>query len=263
MLLWLFAAWGAEEPEPRIELYDTMLQEALSGDLRQATSKYRTLARRLAAEDPARAEALLWLGRALYDLGEVEDAREALLDGIRSGLCPIRCRELLEIIEVDQESITRTPTAWTFDQTDHGFFHPWKVQDLGGIRIGTAPTGDPALEWTTFAQARRPDRLVVGFQRPLPVPRTVRLTMTSGAHEALLQVVVEDEAGRRYGLSEALVVVPGAPRRFVVPLRALQPVDPGGPPLNPAALWRLALVDLTGQRTTGPNTLWIHDFEVR
>ena len=263
LLGWALVAWGADEVQDRVELYDAMLQEALTGDLQAAALAYRSLSRKLPAEDPTRAEALLWLGRALYDLGEVEEARESLLDGIRSGLCPNRCRELLEIIEVDQESITATPTAWTFDQTDHGIFHPWLVQDLGSIKIATSPNGDPALEWSTTAQTRKPDRLVVGFQRPFPPPEEVRLTVTSSTHDALLQMLVEDEAGRRYGLPEALVVLPGAPRRITVPLRLLEPVEPADPPCDPATLWRLTLVDLTGNRATGPNTLWIHDFEVR
>lgn len=263
MWLWVACAWAADDLEHRVELYDALLREALSGDLEQATVAYRSLSRKLPIDDPIRADALLWLGRALYDLGEVDQARDALLDGIRSGLCPVRCRELLEIVEVDQASITRTPTSWTFDQTDHGLFHPWQVQDLGGIRIDVSPAGDAALEWTTIAQTRKPDRLVVGFQRPAPAPEQLRITVTSSALEALLQILVEDDGGRRYGLPEALVVKPGGPRRLTVPLRVLEPVDPADPPLDPAGLWRLTLVDLTGSRSPGPNTLWLHDFEVR
>ncbi len=79
----------------------------------------------------------------------------------------------------------------------------------------------------------------------------------------MLQELVEDDAGRRYGLPDALVVTAGAPRQLVVPLRLMEPVDPADPPLVPASLSRLTLVDLSGTRATGANTLWLHDFEVR
>lgn len=251
----------ADELDARIELYDAMLAEAAWGDLDTAIAAYRRLSRNVGERDPAGTDALYWLGNALDQLDQPEEAREALVGGISSGRCT-GCRDLLERISIDGESVTSVPVRWSFDDANHGFFHPWTVQDTGSIRLAPGPKGDPSLEWTSNAQARRPDQLVVGFRHPSPAPHTVRFELTATGLTAILQVWAQDDDGRTWTLPEPVVIEAGQRRAVTIALSALIPED-GGPPLEPAALSRLTLVDLTGTRGSGPHTLWIDDFEVR
>lgn len=258
---WLaLAAWGQQALNARASLHEAMAQEVIHGDLEGSARHYLRMSRNRATDDATRAETLFSLGRAMYDLGRIDLARDALLEGIRSGVCPIHCRDLLETMEIDLDSVTTVPTRWTFDETDHGFFHPGAVQDLGAIKLGEAPDGDRALAWSTAPQARRPDRLVLGLKRPDPAPAVVSMRITSETLDAILQLVVEDEAGHRYSLPSARALPAGRPRTLELPLSLLVPLQPGTPPLDPTQLNRLALIDLTGARTSGSNTLWIHEF---
>ncbi|HHO50119.1 MAG TPA: hypothetical protein ENK18_04415 [Deltaproteobacteria bacterium] len=265
----MFACWlalvaaGQQELSARAALHEAMAEEVIHGDLDGAARRYLRMSRNRATDPTTRAETLFFLGRAMYDLGRIDLAREALLEGIRSGVCAIRCRDLLETLEIDLESVTTVPTRWTFDETDHGFFHPGAVQDLGAIKLGQAPDGDRALAWSTSPQARRPDRLVIGLKRPNPAPSLVSVRITSETLDAILQLVVEDEAGHRYSLPQPRALPAGRSRTLELPLAQLIPLQPGTPPLDPTRLTRLALIDLTGARTSGDNTLWIHDFALR
>ena len=259
-------ALAQSDPRARAALHDAMALEGIDGDLEAAASRYLRLSRNLAMDDRTRAEALYLLGRTMYDLGRVDPARAALLEGIRSGVCPTRCRDLLETIEIDLESVTTTPVVWTFDQLDHGFFHPWMVQDLGSIRLATPefPGRDAALAWSTSVQSRRPDRLVMGIHRPDPPPTEVMIRIRSARLDALVQVMVEDEAGARFWLPDPLTLDQGRIETLVVELADLRPAPPGADrPMDPSRLVRLSLVDVTGLKSTGDNTLWIYAFSLR
>lgn len=252
---------GATELDARAALYDAMLAEAAWGDLDAAVATYKRLSRSLPDRDPVATEALFWLGHALDQRGSAEEAREALIGGIATGRCD-GCRALLERIAIDEESVTVVPVRWTFDDARHGFFHPWTLQDAGAIRLAPGPDGDPALEWTSMAEARRPDQLVVGFRSPSPPPVGLRFEITAADRPALLQLWAQDADGRVYTLPEPVVLAPGAPRPVAVTLAALAPAEPG-PPLDPARLSRVVLVDVTGGRQPGPHRVWLDDFEVR
>lgn len=251
---------GAGEIDSRVRLSEALLTES-RGDLSSAIAQYTELSRTLPSDDPALPEALYWLGHALYALGREGEAKAPLLEGIRTGQC-VRCRDLLETIALEASAITRIPVLWTFDGP-HGLVHPWRVQDLdGGSRVTTRPGADPALEWRTSPHPDEPDCLVVSLKDPSPPPKELHLSVLSANSDSMLDINAEDDRGHRFALSSPILVPRGELRKVGVPLSALLPLD-GAPPLDPArAVW-ISIVDRTGMRAGGNNTLWIDDFELR
>lgn len=256
----LFGPALAEELDSRIELYDALLAD-VHGDLEAAVQHYTELSRTLSDEDPTLSESLYWLGHGLYDLGRVEEARNALMDGIRSGTC-VRCRDLLEVIEIENAAITTVPVSWTFRDGTHRLFHPWRVQELGSIRVTSAPWGDLGLEWTTIARPGEPDRLMVGFRDPSPTPQSVGFDVVSSDLPALIDLIAEDDHGRTFRLESPIPASRGVLKRISVPFSELVPTD-GGAELDPSRLVLLSIVDRTASRSAGQNRLWLDDFEVR
>lgn len=265
MLLVASAALAQDltEADRKATLQDGLLREA-TGDLVGAIALYRTLSSGAADDDPVRIDALQWLGRLYDEIGEVALAREVLLEGVRSG--SRACQDLLERIDIEAESITAVPVLWAFDSSDHGFFHPWTVQDRGAIRLGTDPLGEPALEWST--DPRRRDHLVVGFAEPDPAPEQLRFEMRSSRLDVLLQVVMWDDMGNTWRMPDPIPVPPGAAVPVILRLRDLVPDPPANGELNAEHAWRLVLEqDTTGARasadSTERNTVWIDDFELK
>lgn len=252
----------AQEAAPQQMLHDGLVLEGLYGDLEAAAQRYRLVVRNAAMDDATRARALGMLGRALYDLGRLDEARNALFEGRASGVCDDNCVELLQALIIEQEAVTGIPSVWTFEVSDHGFFHPLTLQDQGAIRLGRHIDGTGVLEWETTPPARGRDRLVIGLQRPVPAPREVELAVTSAWADAGMVLVAEDELGRRYALPEPHALPRGQTVRWSVPLRRLAPAYDGiRLPLDTSRITRLALeaVGPTGVK----NLLLIHDFAVR
>jgi hypothetical protein len=166
--MWLLvaAAWG-QDLDDRQRLNEALLDEAAYGDVRGAIVKFDALAKRLRADDPLRGEVIFALGRAHWTLDDADSARQWLLEGIRTGVCPTRCRDLLERVELERAQVTALPVRWTFDPNapEHALFHPWRFQDRGSIRVSEAGT----LVWGTTPNRRQPDRLTMGFGDVGPV----------------------------------------------------------------------------------------------
>ena len=258
--MWWVPIAAANELDNRIEFYDALLADS-HGDLDAAVQHYTQLSRTLSDEDPTRSESLYWLGHGLYDLGRTDEARRALLDGIWIGAC-VRCRDLLEVIEVEDAAITTVPVSWDFHGGTHGLFHPWRVQELGSIRVASAPWGDLGLEWETNARPGDPDRLVVGFRDPSPAPQSVRFQVVSSDLMAWIDIVVEDDHGRTFALEDPILAIRGVAKQISVPLAELVPND-GGARLDPSRMVLLSIVDRTASRSAGQNHLWLDDFEIR
>ncbi len=249
------AAFGQDDPSTL--LHDAMLREALDGDLERAVATYRELAN-VSVDHPAHGLALYRLGVSLADLGRLDEARQALQEGIRTGACA-RCRGALEELEIERQAVTALPTLWTFDDAGHGVFHPIDAQALGAIRLEVAPGGRTALRWRIDARPGE-DHLVFALASGA---RTLRLVVLSADDEGLLGVRVEDELSRRYSTEEPIRFPAGAWTEAVVELAALAPEEPGDPPLEPARVARIELVDPTGLRRSGPVTWWVDELELR
>lgn len=248
-------------------LHDTLLLEAADYDVEAAAQRYDQLARDLGPDDPVRSEALYWLGRALYEQGDVDDARVALRECVRSSFEKARCLKLVGQIELASNAIATVPVRWSFNDLRHGFVHPWRYATKGSIRIQQEGVTDPVLAWRTVADTRSDDQLVVGFDSPRPPPTRIRFLVRSQQLDAYLRLNVYDVFGNRYTAPPPDTVV-RVPRGEMVVidlgLDDLQGEDPGQRRFNPAQIDRLVIQDVTAYYGggTGANELYLDDFKV-
>jgi len=250
----------------RTMLRQAMLTEAMDGDYDQAIQRYQTLVHELPQGHPVRADALYRLGSARYALGDLRGARDALLEGIRSGSCRTPCHTLIGEMQLEAESVRTLPVHWDFSTDDHSVFHPWAFDDKGSIRIqATNEVDNPALIWSTEVDVRKGDQLVVGFRDLSPPPKNLSVRMQAAPNPAAIRVRVVDTHGHTYTRRDGLVRIPtDRPTTVVVTMEDLVSDDPATPPLNPAEIHRVYLEDYSAFNGTppGPNQLYLDDFRV-
>ncbi len=243
MLLLLATLAHGQDLDDRQTFSDALLDESAYGDVSGAIETYEKLVARLAADDPLRGDVLLALGRAHWSTGRLDAARTWFLEGIRTGVCPTRCRDWLERVEVEASRIETLPTTWTFDDgSEHALFHPWRYQDRGGIR-----TQDGTLVWRTSPNSSLEfDRLKLGIGDVGEV-HSVELRLESVSRDMTLQLVVvpRDDPEMHYGLREALRVPTGEPFAARVVPSDFAPAIAGPPKLDPTSFAELWLVDIS------------------
>lgn len=218
------------------------------------------VASELTSTDPALGAALLALGELRWLAGDVDGARDALDACVRQAAQRVTCAMLRGTIDLEVEAVRAIPVRWTFDDADHGLFHPRAFWDRGSIRLDSRD-GDGVLAWSSRVDALGEDQLVAGLDRPSPAPTRLRLRATSREVEARLEVRLIDDLGHAY-LARAMPF--RLPRRQTVDLdialRDAIPVDPTSPPLDPARLYRLVLRDATGTTGfVGRNEIALHE----
>ena len=209
-MFWLLltsALAGGSEAQHLWELTQmSLLDEALTGDMRAAENSYESIAhailppeetRQLSLADPALPRVLYWLGRARWTLGDIDGARDALDRCIRTGLEKGPCLDLRSRIDLENDAVHELPVAWDFEDALHGVFHPRRFWHRGSIRIIADETSS-LLEWSTTVDGSTQDELVVAFRSPQPAPKTIRLVVWSGELDGALQVVLEDIEGQTY-----------------------------------------------------------------
>ncbi|MCB9689219.1 MAG: tetratricopeptide repeat protein [Alphaproteobacteria bacterium] len=255
--MWLLVGALALAQEPAaLRLHEAMLEEALDGDLEAAIRTYRELSRNLPVESPTRPDALYQLGVALAALGRVDEARDALQDGIRAECSA--CRTALEELEIEQHAVRELPTVWPFDSGGHGVFHPIDAQQLGAMRM-ESQGGRDALQWRTGGRPGE-DRLVIGLAVGA---HELRLRAMSQDQTGLLGVRVEDDHSRRWVTAEPLVFEADRWQEVVVDLEDLSALEPDGSRPSADHLVRIELLDRTGLRRAGAVTWWIDAIEIR
>lgn len=249
------------------DLQAALLAEAAFGDQEMALREYERLVRDLPGDHAVLPHAIYRLAETRKAMGNLEGAREALLSGIRSGSCRAPCQALLGRIQLELDAVRTLPVLWTFDDSKHGIFHPWELDEVGTVRVQTKEeTENPALTWETTVDIRANDRLVVGFKTPLPAPREVSFRMQSAARAGAVRIRVTDRSGHQYIQSGASSRVDfRAPTKVVVALKDLVPVDPNQRPLNPAEIYRLYIEDVSAMNGTEPGPMWfaLDDFSIR
>jgi hypothetical protein len=260
-------ALAQQHTSARNDLQQALLTETLDGDYDAAILEYQRLVRNLADGHPVRAQALYQLGAARYALGDLRGARDALIEGIRSGACRSPCHSLLGEMDMEANAVRKIPFTWDFTNGNHGLFHPWKFDDKGTVRVQSqVETENPALIWSTRVDVQKGDVLVVGFRDPSPTPKSVRFLMQAVPYDAAIRVRVVDDQGRSYGLPDGVLRIGQTqPTVIQIALTDLQPAVPEDPPLQPSSLHRLYIEDVSAFNGTPPGTnhLYIDDFEVR
>jgi tetratricopeptide (TPR) repeat protein len=169
--------------------------ESVDGDLDGASAAYQRLVRNQPADHPARAKALYHLGRTHYTLGDHENARKALLDGVRTIPARPECLALLGQLELEQSSVKTIPLQWRFDDDNHGIVHPWEYAERGSTRIEGAGT-NPMLAWRSTVDVLNADRLVIGF-RVEGKPPTFLEVKVAASQQTRIQVLVTDIYGEQ------------------------------------------------------------------
>jgi hypothetical protein len=250
-----------------------LLEEVLSGNLEAAEARYQAISelilpaeetRQLTVADASLPEALYWLGRARWARGDVDGAREALDRCIRAGVEKAPCLDLRSRIDLDVEAVHQVPTSWTFEDANHGVFHPRALWHRGSLRL--VNDGDTSqLEWRTHVDGTTPDELVVGFREPEPTPETLRIVIRSLELDGALQIVFEDTEGQIYiPETKPIRLDKGVTRDIVISISEFRSAVPGGPTLEPERLHRLRIRDATGLTgQLGPNVWALDLFEVR
>jgi len=237
---------AAEQDRARVQL--ALIAEAVRGDIPTAIARYQHVVRTQPVDHPLWALAVVAWARGLYEDGRVAEAEEALREAIRRGRCEADCLSLLQTIGLDQESIRETPVDWTFRDENPGLFHHWSRQGQG--ELVATPRG---LSWTTQADPRRSDRLVMGFIRPEPPPAQLEFIVRSIEATAFVRIVLEDESGDRF-VTPTTRLPPNEATPVVALVEEVVAEDPTSR-LDPGRLSRVSLEDLTGSRRSGPHTL--------
>ena len=252
------SAWG--------DFQDALLLESLDGEYDQARSIYRRLNRNLPTNHPVRGEALYALARTSVLLGELEPARQALSEGIRTGVCTDHCRDLLEQIELRSYAVQSVPVRWDFNTSDHSVFHPWRHDVSGSLTLET-PLGDddPALLWSTTRGPWEADRLVIPFENPNPGPETLQFQVLSVDAGTWLRVEAQDREGHRYTWGAGTMMIAEKEELTVtVVLPRMVRTDQRDINLDPSTLAQLEIIDSSaadGNRT-GSNRLYLDALEL-
>lgn len=263
LLLAALTAGAADDVATWLELHQALLHESADGDL-GAAAEYQRIVRNVG--EPLRSEALYWLGRARYTAHDLPEARDALLECVRTAPNRERCQDLIDQIELDDAGIRELPVEWTFEGPGHGLLHPHIYRNKGTIRLARDTRSGPALEWSTQVAPQTDDQLWLSFRHPEPPPRGLRFITWTGDQPAQLRLIVFDDAGQRFGLpNQGIVqVAVNEPVLVRVPLSQLEALAPEDAVLDPARIDRLILQDATAfySRATGANRIYLDDFEV-
>ena len=229
----------AEGSEAREELEEAMLARSL-GDHAGARSGFLTLSRSLAADDPVRSWALLWLARVRIEREDATGAREALRECIRTTAARQPCVDQLGRLEIESTAITQTPTIWSFDG-DHGIVHSWNQSDRGSIRLDR-DGGDAVLVWVTRQDENDPGTVLFGVNDPVPTPTVFTATLESRESPARVAVLFIDAQGHLYAHPGVRMLEPEQP--LTLELRLSEARGANGT-LDPATLDKVLIRDLT------------------
>lgn len=259
MLAWGAPAHAQEAPgdQQAVELQDHLLDASLSGVGDRHVSALTELSRRVPAGAPGGPDVWFWLARAVAERGDLDTARQTLLEGIRTGSCP-RCRDLFQALEVERIAARRGAT-WTFDDPHHGVF----LETGGAIRLSTLDGLDGGadrrvLEWVPEPGSEPGDRLVFGVRDGVSV---LTIEARSAGAPTGLHVHVVDVAGRRFTTPAPLAVPPDRWVTLTVATAQLVPVGPG-PAADPDDLRLVELVEWT-PATGRPSPMWLDTVSVR
>ena len=250
-------AWGA--------LQDAQLAESIDGNLSSAMATYEQLMKRLHIDDPVRGDALYAYARAAWMLGDDARARQVLLQGIRTGTCDVPCRDLLERIDFEAYAVASLPVRWTFQGSEHGLFHPWRLDEYGALRVSPAQEdGNRVLIWSSASNPQRQDRLMIGLALPDQQPKTFKLNVSSKLSNAWIQLAAFDQNGLEYRSGGSGLEVPtGRAMSVQFDLEGLSPRG-GGTPTETPHFVRLELLETSSLEggTDGPNELYLDDVEI-
>lgn len=239
-------------------LYDARLVEAVDGTPEVAVLYYEELLRDLGPKDPMVGQTWYWLGRARWELGDLDGATTALRQAARDPQQKSAANALLARIDLASRAVRTLPWSAGFEGSTSGFVRAGETAEKGALEIRPVGT-NPALAWNTRVVGGETDRLYLGLEPGLPL-REVSFRVRATAHVSELRVVVADGAGGRF--SAPVTTVPtDAWTTVSLPLGAFRAEDGG----LPSGVRLLELEDATGRggQDLGVNTLLVDDVALR
>lgn len=216
----------------------------------------------LPANDPERGEVLYMLGRARWELGQADPARQALVEAAKDPRVAEAARAMLLHIELEEAAVDRLPWACGFEGGLCGFRRSWVTPTAPPLQVRPAD-GDPALAWDMEVKGATGERIALAFTDGLPV-RWISLRARSDTFPAVVRFTLLDGSGSRYSTSP--IELPDDEwLPLDLPLSAFENQDPTAPSRAPRQVRVLEIEDLTGAvlADRGANTLWIGEVAVR
>jgi hypothetical protein len=250
ILLAAAAAFAEEGPRAWETLHDTRLVEAADNTPEVAVAYYEELLREMPANDPVAGPAWYGLGRARWEVGDVEGAAAALKEAARNPATRVQALALLSRVETHLRRVRVLPVKFGFQDGTGGLVRAGEHADRGALAVGKLEGGS-VLWWTTEARDEEVDRIAIAVDAGAPLQAIAFRVRAS--RPADLLVVVEDGSG---GRSVAQVPVPVGEWASV----ELQVSELRGPVSGRTARV-VAIEDVTA--VSGATTILFDDFVLR
>jgi hypothetical protein len=262
----LSVAYGAG-PEVWASMHDARLTEALDRDPAAALAVYEAVLTHLPEADALRANALLWLGSARYDAGDVVGAREALAGAAEDATQRLSARMMRAYVDAEQRQVVELPLATGFDGDVAPFARGWlrgSPDDLAIADLGR--DDDASLIWTTEVRDGESDFIFARLTASTGTMVEARLRLRAREFPMHLRVLLEDESGERW---TAPVMIVGTTDWSEVAVR-IGDFAPASAPAadrraDPSAVRVMVVQDVTSyhSETRGYNALYIDELRLR
>lgn len=268
-LLALVGSWAASAAGPEVwaSMHDARLTEALDRDPVAAVAVYEAVLNHLPEGDALRANALLWLGSARYDAGDVVGARDALARAGEDTAQRLAARMLHAYVDAEQRQVVQLPLTTGFDGDVAPFARGWlrgspddlAVTDLGG-------DDDTSLIWNTEVRDAESDFIFARLTASTGTMVEARLRLRAREFPMHLRVLLEDESGERW---TAPVMIVGTTDWSDIAVRIADFAPASAPAADrradPSAVRVMVVQDVTSyhSETRGNNALYIDELRLR
>lgn len=196
----LFAATVATGPEDWAALHSGRLMHAMERDPTAAISVYEAVIEHLDEGDPHRSEYLYWLGRAWFDSGDADRAREVLAQVEGRSIVGPAARTLRGRIDLDRSRIPGLPTTLDLTATPTPLVPGWSA-GTPAVPLTVIPPagGGPAtVSWPIATEDVRAGFLAVGLAPEAGRFDGIRFEARSSEVVLAARVVVETFDGHTY-----------------------------------------------------------------
>lgn len=247
--MFLAVSWALAQDDANAweRLYDARLVEAADGTPEVAVLFYEELKKEMDAGDPLYGQTCYWLGRARFNLGQVDLAVEALREAARDVNVRPQANAFLALIELESRRVTTLPRTMHFEDGVGSFVRAGETAAKGALATRDI-SGNDVLAWATTVVAAETDRVSMALEVSRFEHLSFRVRATSFPAE--LRVVLSDGAGS-IAPAPVLRVQTGSWLMVDIPVRGVVRL--------------VEIVDTTGVNTDrrGQNVLLIDDVEVR
>lgn len=261
----LGAGASAASPEAWSALQAARVLQAVERDPVAAAAAYEVLLDQLAEDHPMRGEALYWLGRARFETGDAARARAALQRAAAFPRTRPAARAFLGWMSLEERQVKVLPYVEGFALGTGALVRGWGRGADDDLRLSEGGLVGAAA-WRVAVADGEEDFLALPLAPGAGRLSELSLRARAEGFDALLAVVVVDATGQRFVSPEPLRVRTIEWTELRVDPAALLPEDlVGGGRLDPTAVRRVELVDVTAyhSRARGEHWLFIDELSLR